>query len=491
MRTSRASLRNAALIAGSNSSAGHGDVQLDRVVLELLDRGLHRAAHGTCWVAVASAPAAYPRSVLGAEMVRLPDPSISFGSILVIAVGRVPRADPRQPRAEAPPSRGRARDRHRHRRRAVRARDGSSSTFPSRSCHCSDSRSCCSSRAWRSTRPGCAGAWRRSRSRSSCRSSLAVACAFALQPVEAIRNPLFVAIILASTSLGLIVPVVRDAGEIDDEFGQVVLACVVARGVRHDPPRLPLLLDELVGLIGLRVEDRPARRLRRARRSSSAWRCSRPAGRCGSPTTLRALEDTSAQLGVRIAILLLVGFVALAGELGIETILGAFIAGALLRVVDPEAHVTHVEFRRKVEAIGYGFLIPMFFVSSGARFDVDALDPLPRPPRPHPAVPDRAAPRPRRAGGPLPALLPEPEGRCRGAAPGDVAHVHRRRGPPRPRARRVRRGVGRVPRRRRPPLRHRLPAARALAARRRRRGRQADDGTGCGTLGGAAPSGPG
>lgn len=89
--------------------------------------------------------------------------------------------------------------------------------------------------------------------------------------------------------------------------------------------------------------------------------------------TLIALEDTSAQLGVRVAILLLALLVALAGELGIETILGAFIAGALLRVVDPDHHLTHVEFRRKVEAIGYGFVIPVFFVSSGARFDVDAL----------------------------------------------------------------------------------------------------------------------
>jgi Kef-type K+ transport system membrane component KefB len=89
--------------------------------------------------------------------------------------------------------------------------------------------------------------------------------------------------------------------------------------------------------------------------------------------TLRALEDTSAQLGVRAAVLLLVLFVALASGLGIETILGAFVAGALLRFVDHEEHLVHAEFRRKVEAIGYGFLVPVFFVSSGARFDVDAL----------------------------------------------------------------------------------------------------------------------
>jgi Kef-type K+ transport system membrane component KefB len=201
---------------------------------------------------------------------------------------------------------------------------------------------------------------------------LAIGCAFAFQPVEEIRNPLFVAIILASTSLGLIVPVVRDAGEIDTEFGQVVLAAASlaefgtillvslffstsSSGSPGSGAKVVLLVGFalLVVLVGLAMVE-----------AGRSLRVS---------ATLRALEDTSAQLGVRIAILLLVGFVALAGELGIETILGAFIAGALLRVVDPEAHLTHVEFRRKVEAIGYGFLIPMFFVSSGARFDVDAL----------------------------------------------------------------------------------------------------------------------
>jgi Kef-type K+ transport system membrane component KefB len=201
---------------------------------------------------------------------------------------------------------------------------------------------------------------------------LAVGCAFALQPVEEIRNPLFIAIVLASTSLGLVVPVVRDAGEIDSEFGQVILAAASiaefgtillvslffstsSSGSSGSGAKVVLLVGfaVLVVVVGLAMVE-----------AGRSLRVS---------ATLRALEDTSAQLGVRIAILLLVGFVALAGELGVETILGAFIAGALLRVVDPEAHLTHVEFRRKVEAIGYGFLIPMFFVSSGARFDIDAL----------------------------------------------------------------------------------------------------------------------
>lgn len=202
--------------------------------------------------------------------------------------------------------------------------------------------------------------------------ALAVGGAFALQPVETMHNPLFVGIVLASTSLGLVVPVIRDAGEIETEFGQLVLAAsslaefgtillvslffsTSSAGSSGSGSQIVLLVGFglLVAAVGLAML-----------RAGRSLRIS---------ATLRALEDTSAQLGVRVAILLLVLFVALASELGVETILGAFVAGALLRIVDPEAHLTHIEFRRKVEAIGYGFLIPMFFVSSGARFDIDAL----------------------------------------------------------------------------------------------------------------------
>jgi Kef-type K+ transport system membrane component KefB len=198
---------------------------------------------------------------------------------------------------------------------------------------------------------------------------LAVGCAFALQLIETTKNPLFVAIVLASTSLGLVVPVLRDAGEVETGFGQVVLAgasiaefatiLLVSLFFSTNPTSSGsqvfliagfALVVVITGLAMLEV--------------GRSMRVSR---------TLRMLEDTSAQIGVRVAVLVLALFVALAGELGIETILGAFLAGVLLRVVDPDHHLTHVEFRRKVEAIGYGFLIPMFFVTSGARFDVESL----------------------------------------------------------------------------------------------------------------------
>jgi len=62
----------------------------------------------------------------------------------------------------------------------------------------------------------------------------------------------------------------------------------------------------------------------------------------------------------------------LAERLGLETILGAFLAGALVGLVDRDSS-THPRFRAKLDAIGYGFLIPVFFVSSGVQLDLRGL----------------------------------------------------------------------------------------------------------------------
>src|SRR6266536_3884502 len=88
---------------------------------------------------------------------------------------------------------------------------------------------------------------------------------------------------------------------------------------------------------------------------------------------LLRLQDTTAQIRVRGAVLLLIAFVALAGRFGLETILGAFLAGVVLGMVDRDPMMTHPHFRTKLEGIGYGFLIPVFFVSSGLTFDLHAL----------------------------------------------------------------------------------------------------------------------
>jgi Kef-type K+ transport system membrane component KefB len=65
--------------------------------------------------------------------------------------------------------------------------------------------------------------------------------------------------------------------------------------------------------------------------------------------------------------------VALAEALGLEVILGSFAAGALLSLLDQDRRMTHANFRVKLEAIGFGLFIPVFFVASGVRFDLSAL----------------------------------------------------------------------------------------------------------------------
>ena len=76
---------------------------------------------------------------------------------------------------------------------------------------------------------------------------------------------------------------------------------------------------------------------------------------------------------MRGAVVLMIGFVALAQVLGLEVILGAFMAGALLKVIDKDVMMTHPHFSLKLEAIGFGFLIPVFFVTSGVTFDLASL----------------------------------------------------------------------------------------------------------------------
>jgi Kef-type K+ transport system membrane component KefB len=184
-----------------------------------------------------------------------------------------------------------------------------------------------------------------------------------------VRSPLFLAIALAATSLGLVVPVLKDAGQANTDLGQLTIAAssvadfgavilltlfFSSKGSTGTGAKLVLLggFVLLVVAAGFVLGQ-----LNRSMRFGDV---------------LLRLQDTTAEIRVRIAVLLLIGFVALAERLGLETILGAFIAGALLNLVDKDA-ASHPHFRIKLEAIGYGFVVPVFFVASGLRFDLDAL----------------------------------------------------------------------------------------------------------------------
>ena len=85
------------------------------------------------------------------------------------------------------------------------------------------------------------------------------------------------------------------------------------------------------------------------------------------------LQDTTAEIRVRGAFLLLALFVVLASKFGLEAILGAFLAGATLKLVDRDEQMTHAFFHAKLEAVGFGVFVPFFFVSTGIKLDVASL----------------------------------------------------------------------------------------------------------------------
>ncbi len=203
---------------------------------------------------------------------------------------------------------------------------------------------------------------------------LGLAVGEVLYAVGLVGQPLLVAVILSASAVGLILPVLKDAGETGSAFGQTVIAgaavaefgsivllsLLFSRQSTSGVTQLILLagltLLAVVAVIVIRRAEHVGRLV----------------------ALLRKLQETTAQIRVRTAFLILVGFVALAQVLGLEIILGAYFAGVIVAVVDRNWRATHPLFRTKLEAVGFGVFIPIFFVTSGMTIDVGSLlaDPI-------------------------------------------------------------------------------------------------------------------
>ncbi len=183
-----------------------------------------------------------------------------------------------------------------------------------------------------------------------------------------VASPLLLVVALSATSLGLVVPVLKDAGRSEGQVGQTI---IVAATVADFAAIVLLSLffsasDASVGsrliLAGLFIALVVVTAL--------------VVGRVGMSMhlgdVLHRLQDTTAEIRVRWAVVLLIAFTALAERFGLESILGAFLAGVIVSVVDRDA-ASHPHFRTKLQAIGFGFVIPVFFMSSGVRLDLAGL----------------------------------------------------------------------------------------------------------------------
>ena len=168
---------------------------------------------------------------------------------------------------------------------------------------------------------------------------------------------------MATTAIGTLIPILSDAGEMRTtfgtyllgagaigEFGPILLVTLILSTGHplHEAVILVVFiaLAVITGLLAVR----------------SAWR--------GWPLVEKTFE-TSSQLAVRLAVVLVFSLVALAAQLGLDLLLGGFVGGHDHPVALRGREVT--VFDSKLTAVGYGLLIPFFFVSSGMAFDLDAL----------------------------------------------------------------------------------------------------------------------
>ncbi len=191
---------------------------------------------------------------------------------------------------------------------------------------------------------------------------LGVGAALAWEGV--ISSSLLLGLALTTTAIGTLLPMMRDRGMLETNFGSFLTA---AGAVGEFGPILAvtlLLSGSAPGTEALLLIVFAA----------LAVGVASLASRTQPPALIEMLQrhlSTSTQLPVRIILLLLTGLVVVATELGLDNLLGAFAAGMIARLaLSPEQNEA---LSPRLEAIGFGFLIPIFFIVSGVNFDLDSL----------------------------------------------------------------------------------------------------------------------
>jgi Kef-type K+ transport system membrane component KefB len=185
----------------------------------------------------------------------------------------------------------------------------------------------------------------------------------ALASFGVILSFLYTGSAMATTAIGTLIPILRDNGELRTKFGTYLLG---AGGVGEFGPILLVTvflstthpLHEAAILLGF-VLLAVAVALVSVRLAWRGW------------SAFERTFDASSQLAVRITVVLIFGMVLLAAHLGLDVLIGGFVAGMIVRLA-LKGHELQV-FESKLTAVGFGFFIPFFFITSGIEFDLSAL----------------------------------------------------------------------------------------------------------------------
>lgn len=194
--------------------------------------------------------------------------------------------------------------------------------------------------------------------------ALALIMTGVLEVAGIVDDYLGVAICLTSTALGTLLPVLRDKGLLKTPFGTYFMG---AGAIGEFGPILAislLLTTKSFGLALLSVLLFGAIALLFAK--IPQW--------FRTDKVLNVIErgqETSSQTAVRLTALLLVALLAVAEGFGLDVVLGAFIAGIIIKQLAPANE--EAVLQKKVEGIAFGVFIPIFFIVSGARLDVDSI----------------------------------------------------------------------------------------------------------------------
>ena len=179
-----------------------------------------------------------------------------------------------------------------------------------------------------------------------------------------VLSELLIGLALTTTAIGTLLPMLQDRELVGTRFGDFlvsagavgefgpVLAVTIFLGTSSPTTEGLLLIVFVVLALGL------------------AWVVERPR----PPRFVEVMErhlESSSQLPVRVVMLLTIAMVVVAIHLGLDMLLGAFAAGLIGRVLFPPDQSKVLG--TKLQSIGFGFLIPVFFIVSGMQFDLDAL----------------------------------------------------------------------------------------------------------------------